>query len=84
MEVVSENRSFGGVQGVYRHASGATGTDMTFMLENFCGHGFKAGDPMAPCYRGPGQQNYFDLTCIHPTPKGHDVITDLFTAVIDE
>lgn len=61
-----------------------TGTDMVFMLENFCGHGFKAGDPMAPCYRGPGQQNYFDLTCIHPTPKGHDVITDLFTAVIDE
>ena len=32
MEVVSENRSFGGVQGVYRHASGATGTDMTFAV----------------------------------------------------
>ena len=61
-----------------------TQTDMIFMLENFCGHGFKAGDPMAPCYRGPDQENYFDLTCIHPTPKGHGVITDLFTAVIDE
>ena len=32
MEVVSENRSFGGIQGVYRHASDATGTDMTFAV----------------------------------------------------
>ena len=32
LETISENRSFGGVQGVYRHASGATGTDMTFAL----------------------------------------------------
>jgi len=61
-----------------------TGTDLIFMLENFCGHGFKADDPTAPCYRGPDQENYFDLTCIHPTPKGHEVITDLFTAVVDE
>lgn len=61
-----------------------TQTDMIFMLENFCGHGFKRDDPTAPCYRGPDQENYFDLTCIHPTPKGHDVITDLFTAVVDE
>ncbi|WP_096334407.1 SGNH/GDSL hydrolase family protein [Nannocystis exedens] len=61
-----------------------TGTDMIFMLENFCGHGFKAGDPSAPCYRGPNQQNWFDLTCIHPTAQGHSVIADLFTAVIDE
>lgn len=32
METVSENRAFGGVQGVYRHASQATGTDMTFAV----------------------------------------------------
>ena len=32
METVSENRCFGGLQGVYRHASTATGTDMTFGL----------------------------------------------------
>jgi S-formylglutathione hydrolase len=31
-ETVSENRSFGGVQGVYRHQSQATGTPMTFAL----------------------------------------------------
>ena len=31
-ETVSENRSFGGTQGVYKHRSEATGTDMTFGL----------------------------------------------------
>lgn len=32
MEMKSENACFGGVQGVYSHASQATGTDMTFGL----------------------------------------------------
>lgn len=32
VETVSENRSFGGTQGVYRHQSKATGTEMTFGL----------------------------------------------------
>ncbi|MFN3526153.1 MAG: S-formylglutathione hydrolase [Paracoccus sp. (in: a-proteobacteria)] len=32
LETLSENRSFGGTQGVYRHASQATGTDMTFAV----------------------------------------------------
>ena len=32
MEVVSENRSHGGTQGVYRHPSSATGTEMTFSI----------------------------------------------------
>ena len=32
MKTISENRCFGGVQGVYTHASEATGTDMTFGL----------------------------------------------------
>ena len=32
MKTVSENACFGGVQGVYSHASRATGTDMTFGL----------------------------------------------------
>lgn len=30
MDVISENRCFGGVQGVYSHASNATGGEMTF------------------------------------------------------
>ncbi|MCK0143948.1 S-formylglutathione hydrolase [Aliiroseovarius sp. F20344] len=32
MEVISENACFGGTQGVYKHTSDATGTDMTFGL----------------------------------------------------
>ena len=32
METISENACFGGTQGVYKHASDATGTDMTFGL----------------------------------------------------
>ena len=32
METLSESKCFGGVQGVYRHSSTATGTDMTFGL----------------------------------------------------
>ncbi|WP_445942965.1 alpha/beta hydrolase-fold protein, partial [Roseicyclus sp.] len=32
METISENRCFGGTQGVYRHASDATGTEMTLGL----------------------------------------------------
>lgn len=61
-----------------------TGADMIFMLEDFCGHGFNADDPTGPCYRGPGAETWFDLTCIHPNPKGHDHITDMFMAVVNE
>lgn len=32
MEKISESKAFGGVQGVYRHASVETGTDMTFSV----------------------------------------------------
>lgn len=32
METVSESKAFGGAQGVYRHASATTGTDMTFSV----------------------------------------------------
>jgi len=32
METVSTNKSFGGTQGVYKHASTATGTEMTFSV----------------------------------------------------
>jgi len=32
MELISENKCFDGVQGVYKHCSDATGTDMTFGL----------------------------------------------------
>jgi len=32
VETLSTNRAYGGIQGVYRHASAATGTDMTFSV----------------------------------------------------
>ena len=32
LEIVSQARAFGGVQGVYRHDSEATGTPMTFAV----------------------------------------------------
>ena len=32
LETVEEHRSHGGVQGVYRHASSSTGTEMTFSV----------------------------------------------------
>ncbi len=61
-----------------------TGTDMIFMLEHFCGHGFNADEPEAPCYRGPGAENWFDFTCIHPTPAGHAEIARQFMSVVRE
>ena len=32
LETISTNRSHGGTQGVYKHASSSTGTDMTFSV----------------------------------------------------
>jgi lysophospholipase L1-like esterase len=61
-----------------------SGIDMIFMLEHFCGHGFNAQDPAAPCYRGPDAETWFDLTCIHPNTAGHAEIERLFSAVIAE
>lgn len=65
-----------------------TGTDMIFMLEQFCGHGWVATGPNADanarCYLGPGTDRWFDDTCIHPNPVGHGVIADMFMAVVNE
>ena len=32
LDTVSTNMAFGGIQGVYKHASSATGTEMTFSV----------------------------------------------------
>ena len=61
-----------------------TQTDMMFMLENFCGHGFNHDDPSVPCYRGPDSPRWFDDTCIHPNPTGHQAITNFFMSVVME
>lgn len=61
-----------------------TRTDVIFMLEHFCGHGFYAGDPDNECYRGPDAETWFDLTCIHPNPTGHQKIAEMFFDVVME
>ncbi len=59
-------------------------TDVLFLLEAFCGHGYMRDDPTSPCYQGPGAELWFDLTCIHPNPAGHTAIAELFRDVILE
>jgi S-formylglutathione hydrolase len=63
MEQVSTNRSFGGEQGVYRHASAATGTEMTFSV---------FVPPHQPGARLPVVWYLSGLTCTHAnvTEKG--------------
>jgi hypothetical protein len=61
-----------------------TQTDMIFMLENFCGHGFLNEDPNGRCYRGPNTERWFDFTCIHPNATGHHEIARMFFETITE
>lgn len=72
----------------YMDASVATQTDMIWMFEHFCGHGYAAtgpnADPNNRCYRGPGTDLWFDDTCIHPSAAGHAAIYEMFRATIDE
>ncbi len=60
-----------------------SGTDMVFMSEEFCGHGFYHNDAINVCY-ADGNDNWFDLTCIHPTPDGHDNLAGMFSMVVEE
>ncbi|WP_157217197.1 S-formylglutathione hydrolase [Flavisphingomonas formosensis] len=64
IETLSTNRSFGGIQGVYKHASAATGTDMTFSV--FVPPEAEAGKTMPVVWYLSG------LTCTHAnvTEKG--------------
>ena len=61
-----------------------TDSDLVFVLESFCGHGFHHDDPTNGCYRGADAERWFDLTCIHPNPTGHAQLADMFLAVVDE
>jgi hypothetical protein len=62
--------------------------DLIWLLEHFCGHGYKAtgpsADPNNRCYRGPNTQLYFDETCIHPNDPGHAALFGMFKAVVEE
>lgn len=68
----------------YMRIAEENGTDVVFMSEGFCGHGYHSDDPASPCYRGPGNENWFDLTCIHPTATGHGALAQMFLDVITE
>ncbi len=61
-----------------------TRTDMMFLLETFCGHGYHYDDPDSRCYRGPDAELWFDGTCIHPNPTGHAEIARMFQEIVDE
>lgn len=67
----------------YMKVAVETKTDMLFLLEHFCGHGYKRDDPTLQCYRGPGAPLWFDATCYHPNPAGHEQIALQFAKVID-
>lgn len=60
-----------------------TKTDLMFMLEHFCGHGWNNDDPTLQCYRGPNTPRWIDATCIHPNPDGHEQIALQFMKVIE-
>ena len=67
----------------FAEISAETQTDMVFMLEHFCGHGFHAEDPTNECYRGPDEAEvWFDATCIHPNPAGHQALSDFFFDIV--
>jgi len=72
------------MQEQYMQIAMDTGTDMIFMFEGFCGHGFNADDPTAPCYRGPGNEQWFDFTCTHPNDIGHLELADMFIQTVME
>jgi lysophospholipase L1-like esterase len=61
-----------------------TDSDMLFLLETFCGHGFNYEDAGGRCYRGAEAELWFDMTCIHPNELGHAEIAEMFEAVVEE
>lgn len=71
------------LNGAFAEVAVDTGTDMLFMNEAFCGHGFGRLDESGPCYRGPEAELWFDPTCIHPSTAGHAAIAAMFAEVVD-
>ncbi len=61
-----------------------TQTDVVFLGETFCGHGYAYDEASGRCYRGSGAELYLDFTCMHPAEAGHRALADLVLAVVDE
>jgi len=83
-DVQAQTRLVVWIEEQYLKIAKDTGSDMVFMLESFCGHGYKRNDPAALCYRGPNQPLWFDGTCIHPNAAGHAALAELFFQTIAE
>lgn len=69
---------------LYMQTAVETGSDMIFLLSDFCGHGYNKDDPDNFCYVGPDAEQWFDITCIHPTPAGHGRMAEMFELTIEE
>ncbi len=61
-----------------------TGTDMIFMGEAFCGHGYNRSRTDGRCYRDAAAELWFDESCFHPADAGHDGIFTLFQRTIGQ
>lgn len=74
----------GRAQEEYLRIAADTGTDMVFLGEGFCGHGYAADDAGLRCFRGPDALPFLDVTCMHPRAEGHSAIASGMLAVIAE
>ncbi len=72
------------IQEEYMSIAVDNGMDMIWMLEHFCGHGFRNDDPRSRCFRGIDTPRWFDLSCTHPNAAGHAAIANMFLSVVDE
>ena len=68
----------------YMQVAVESGTDMIFMFEAFADTA-----TTEPCRKRPvigprPNENWLDLTCVYPTPTGHEQIANAFGAVIAE
>ncbi len=68
----------------YMRVAVETGSDMVFMSEGFCGHGYNAEDPTGPCYREDDRELWFDMTCFHPNDAGHTAIAEMFLSTVEQ
>lgn len=61
-----------------------TGTDLVFMGEAFCGHGYNYDDASGRCYRDAEAELWYDFTCMHPNEAGHAALAEMMMAVVEE
>ena len=78
-------RIFAEAQQAYLQLAVDTQTDMVFLGEGFCGHGFDRTNRRSRCYRGAGAALWYDsVSCEHPNAYGHGGLADMFMATVAE